>query len=1010
MSIFSGKKVRTNGFQFMPLGTQDGLTGYWNARKKMLFVSGGDSQAFMDGFKYYRRGLGSRYKSSKTSNIGFNPFECDVVKSSSNSLLLSLNCQNYLNRFHVFNKYVLANMYGWDLTQKPSRMILPTCPHDGVNYHPAIGACALGLEEEANKVSRDGVDYKGDYRENALRYVVESEFNLTDGEDAAVSSLYKYYSFSFFIIGDMASSTNTNYYKILSIKGTVGDTPSIPVIANMSYTVPQISFTLQGYELPVINQTIEFSSPTFTIDSKTIVRIESRLIEEQVVDANGDLVFTEEQAVDADDNPLTDEDGNPIMVQVPVMVEKIKWFKIPTYVNYTLDLIKKTRVIGVSLDGSYITSWNTPDIGVDFSYTNIGLGPTGTPLTLSEGEDKVSVKKFYAAPLCNIKTIDDGVLIKRKSDIPIGFNDDQRRRDKFMKLLSVDFESVQEFIEKSSTVNATIGMTIAPQHSLKSRAVAKVMYEFLDTLGGETGINEASAIENSLELTIDIEDKMHGVYKFKYKKFNNPPSDDVRKWKIKCKLDRKLSELKYAEVKHAYERCFPTSPVGSQTTKELYNAVVQLGRTATATDDQKDAYYNLPPRDTIRNRQPHKYLVVDCIESDIAAESKDLRSYNVDDLDPTDDGTEMIEVWDIVSYKEIKTHSSYRDYYGRTYGDSNLVVWDDEADALTLSGSFYIPWFPKQITTSSPNKIYICNSEKRIGFSFYGASMSWIVDDTGWRANNIQFELETQSFRLPMQYDALDKGVLYYKAELYSFTPSLSLFSTKVSKMKWYQRGIWMTIITIIIIIVAVVITVATAGAGATPATIAAELAISLLTSYAIQAVFNYIAEEFGIDLGLIGDIVRFALAAYQGDYGTATQIAGLRLSDEYVRHELDLQKSKAKSLAREVKDFYKKVENDNRKLDFGLIPPKDKADYISHIENRDAYLTSAIMPRLNVAITEMMESSEFNYPSEESRFIQPQFDLRSLLELNHNTVKNAFPTNNPSEWLSVNTAGDNTK
>jgi hypothetical protein len=127
---------------------------------------------------------------------------------------------------------------------------------------------------------------------------------------------------------------------------------------------------------------------------------------------------------------------------------------------------------------------------------------------------------------------------------------------------------------------------------------------------------------------------------------------------------------------------------------------------------------------------------------------------------------------------------------------------------------------------------------------------------------------DNNNFVIPLHYDIVDSMGALKRNSLYYDSLQMVFNSYKVTKVKWYQRSFFQTLLKI----AAIALTIYTMGSGSFAAAIVAGdyaaaamiLIEAIVVSYAISVGFKYLVKALGIENSFIVAVIAAAIAVYQ--------------------------------------------------------------------------------------------------------------------------------------------------
>lgn len=1058
MGFFSSKTKTVRGFDFFGLSGASGLADYYNMRHYLVRQSGGDPDIFMQSFMMYRRGLGSRYTSRKVQKLGFSPEQTFILNTPFENILYN-DCYWGANRFYNYNPVVSPLMSGWNIDQKPTSYS-PPCDKP---YHPIVGLAMLGLNSE--------ITVDNGFRFGGLQ-VLNLDLHQSDWDGykdySDVISATEYAN----LYGAtpppsiLSSSTYPELLTPLQNVIDLGRTPFINVAEHQLFYHSHESnlWIYDGLYHDFLNMDFDFQSSLFnnplpfdeswvnpnykypyrlniTVGSKahtsntndnkyvllkskvywqphyTQVRVTDHLTEnddQTETISNGvtytsltDLSLKKETTYNSvDDREYTTEtsdDGTETQTLTTYTTTETWEVYLPPQQRYEettvvankdIELNRKTRILGVTGSPNFykITSW------MDLDFFNVGdnIDLVGSQSVISS---------LYSEPMVDIKTSNGDVLIKRKGDSPIGYGtEDQERRMRFLEMMGQNFDSFKSALDSSTTKTVVVGLSIAPFDALESKAVSLCLFDFLSDLPGDWGSSSIKKASIVLRYGSELTASMSWSY---MKKDGVVPDTGIKKWKVSCRMNRNASEVRRAEVTDIYESLGYSS--AGKTVRQMHNEVHRLANSSEATEQEKEAWYNMPNSYQIRNSKTRTYFVVDCKEVDILAKTQLLRSFNVTNSDPA---VQEI-VYDILKYKELRVSPTYAGYYTNelsrlpSFDYPNKWVVSPAPENFATKTS----WFPQQNSDIAANNIIICDRDSNRSIQFFNAKVTFEMSAIGY-IDTIDFDSTKDNFRLPLKSGYLDHGNMYKRLELREYLSSCAVFMEQTTKIKWYQTSAFKWVITIVLIIIAVVVEVGTLGAGTSVSGAILSVAYTIAISAAVNYAFDYLEKEFDMDFGVIKDIVQIALAIYEGDFSTAAGLAGLKLADEYIKYELDHEVQKAKDLKEEEKKYYEDLAEKWKNMTFGdKSDTRTPSEKLEEIYNRENYLSSSYEDEIRISVESAIENFNRDISNfGDDYFSQPIYDITADALLNIRTVENAFPTiSSATDDIIEPSAGDRT-
>lgn len=194
---------------------------------------------------------------------------------------------------------------------------------------------------------------------------------------------------------------------------------------------------------------------------------------------------------------------------------------------------------------------------------------------------------------------------------------------------------------------------------------------------------------------------------------------------------------------------------------------------------------------------------------------------------------------------------------------------------------------------------------------------------------DIAVDPENSNLIIPVQYRLAQELTMRQRNAFYADSALMVINSYQITKLKWYQRG-WFKVILIIIVIIIIAYT----GqawlmnlALKTGIDLAIYLAVSALVVAAMDMAFDWIVDEYGEKLGIIGAII-LAIAAI-----VLTQGRGTKAAMEFMMTTAQTMLQASTVLISSVNEFL---------IEEAVEITNEYADFTDKLEERNAELKTA--------------------------------------------------------------------
>jgi len=918
MGLFSDKKKTIVGFSYLDLGNSS-IEKYYNFRRKVLFSAAGDFDFYQMSIWRYRTTFRRKYSQKRLDSLGFIEERRAIVAKTYNEFNAAQDLSN-----------VAALNYD---TIYPPEHCSPLAPVDSdtdfiVKRNLQIYFGNWYLFHVVNPHTRDGVDY-----------VSVSDTEDIDGtHHAYFNTEFTGFDFIRYVPGNSYSPIkiirfyNFNTYKIEEIHKTVYwaeydddkyhsyDKKDVDdwVEENVPYgqeadrwTEDEVTYTdVQHEDIGTFD--LHVSPKDFyhhirglsTIGAPIEVAVPRYMYDRNFVHDPNNTIFEFDIApmitLKTDNESVLEEDGETSETTVDIKEEEID--------NYTWRTTTTKTVT---------TNRNTtehPDIPGKYQ-VRLDISTTITVKREKLDDDDNVLEENETTTISNevkFKTIDTSP-------------DLASRTRRALKNYGLNIDSVSPYIENEDIDDFFLTLSLSPEDATDNKYLSKALFDTLAMyLGGEQHLidnNGGSATPTNYKIDLSSANSTSHI-SFKLSsmiKQGNVANDfpNIKRWKVKIKQTIGNQEKFYDDVKEIYDSA---NMSGETTTAGMYSQILQK-----INSEEKNGTYEkgkhplrkgLPSRDALNDRKPTATYFLYCSANEVDSRMEKYMKYG-DDI-----------IYEIILKQELgmpgaieNYHAEKGSYYIYKNGDDGYPVKDTESPKVTgvkvrkqIDDNRYL-----EITISHGKSVYDPKESPP-------ATKHWDSDN--------------HDFRIPVSSNIMTGRSFYELIELYDYLVCGIAFTKVVKRIKWYQTGLFATIIQIVAFVAAVVVTVATGGAGAGIGGAIVSVAETLVIAYASTVLVDKLLDALGVDDPYIRAAVKIAVALATGGVDMSSVVASLnRIADAYMQHELQIVVDENRKLAEQAKRFYKKLEDKHLEIkreESGKPPSRTTEEIIANIINQD--------------------------------------------------------------------------
>ena len=527
-----------------------------------------------------------------------------------------------------------------------------------------------------------------------------------------------------------------------------------------------------------------------------------------------------------------------------------------------------------------------------------------------------------------------------------------------LKKFGIGIDSIQNMLDNDIIKDFKVGLMVSPHDALTSRAIAKYLFHFFDSLGipetedysdvfirGRDGFSFEQEVSNSTYIT--------NFSITKSIKSGTIPNANQKTYRLKCRQNIPNSQRFYKHIKEVYDDAIGNDPNNTKTTKQLYDEIIQALENDPNNQTLIDARYELPAYNATSEMKPIKYIVVSCAIGEYVVASETERS---EAITFGDDDVKTV-IWDVIGVKELIDFPDADKYsavvsegyeYNEFYEDF-LETGNSDGEPLTV--------FSIELNYQhAPNEYTV--------ITYSNGSIEYTTESGTVTQRHTA---EDTDLRIPMIREALQNVTVYEFHELYSKCFIGLAFTVQKIRIKWYQRGIFKVVLQIVLVVVAVAVTVLSGGAGVGVGTALASVATNIAIGYAVTAVVVKILDAAGIDTTWARVAVAVIQVAVTGTI-TADNMAqlGLVLADTAVKLELQSTQEDMQRLKEQQEEFNKMMDKKMKELKKNL--ETFKGDIFNLVKMTPEYDEMMLYtPSYAVEITEdlykIQEDNEWRLP-----------------------------------------------
>ena len=482
-----------------------------------------------------------------------------------------------------------------------------------------------------------------------------------------------------------------------------------------------------------------------------------------------------------------------------------------------------------------------------------------------------------------------------------------------LKNFGIGIDSIQSLLDNDVVKDFKVGLMVSPHDALTSKPITKYLFNFFDGLGIPT-TEEYSDVFIAQRDGFTFDQNVGGTSTYntsfsvtKSVKSGTIPNGNQATYRLKCRQNIPNSQRFYKHIKGVYDDVIGNDGSNTKTSAELYTEIIDALEADPNNQTLIDAKRELPSPRATSSFQPIKYIVVSCVVNDYVAASVKERS----DAITFGDDDAMTVIWDVIGAKEIIDFADADKYSAiASSGYEYNELYEDYLNTGNTDGE------PIEVFSIELNYQHAANAYTVISYS--NGKIVYTTDSGEITQRHTE---EDTNLRIPMIREALQGVSIYEFHELYSKCFTGLAFTVQKVRIKWYQRGIFKTILQIVLIIIAIVIAYFSAGSAATVSGAIISVAMNLAVGYALTVLVTAVLDAAGIDTTWVSVVVAVVQMYYTGTVTSDGMIQlGFAIADTAIKLELQSTKEDMERLQNQQKEF-------NRMMDKKMKELKDKLE-----------------------------------------------------------------------------------